>query len=100
MSTSLPSFLDQNRERFLYELKQYLAIPSISTLPENEAALERALAAGRKNGVAIGYHCGTPEEVRQRIAQGFTFLCYATDYNLIVDAARVQLASVEHLFSG
>ena len=42
MSTSLPSFLDQNRERFLDELKQYLAIPSISTLPENEADVLRA----------------------------------------------------------
>lgn len=69
-------------------------------LPENEAAFERALAAGEKNGVAIGYHCGTPEEMRRRIEQGFTFLCQATDYNLIVDAARSQLALVEHLFSG
>ncbi len=42
MSTSLASFLDQNRERFLDELKHYLAIPSISTLPENEADILRA----------------------------------------------------------
>ena len=42
MSTSLPSFLDQNRDRLLDELKQYLAIPSISTLPENKADVLRA----------------------------------------------------------
>ena len=42
MSTSLPSFLDQNRERLLSELKEFLAIPSISTLPENKADVLRA----------------------------------------------------------
>jgi acetylornithine deacetylase/succinyl-diaminopimelate desuccinylase-like protein len=34
MSNSLRSFVEENRERFLGELKEYLAIPSISTLPE------------------------------------------------------------------
>ena len=42
MSNSLSLFLEQNRERLLGELKEYLAIPSISTLPENRADVLRA----------------------------------------------------------
>ena len=67
------------------------------SLPPIEAALERALAVGRQNGVAMGYGCGSPEELKMRVDQGFTFLCYATDYNLIVDTARDKLTAVADL---
>ena len=45
----------------------------------------------------MGYGCGSPEELRMRVDQGFTFLCYATDYNLIVDTARDKLTAVADL---
>ena len=42
MSASTDAFVDQNRERFLEELKEFLRIPSISTLPENRGDIDRA----------------------------------------------------------
>ena len=42
MSTSTNAFIDGNRERFLNELKDFLRIPSISTLPEHRPDIERA----------------------------------------------------------
>jgi len=42
MSDATDAFVQQNRERFLAELKDFIRIPSISTLPENEGDLRRA----------------------------------------------------------
>ena len=64
---------------------------------EIEAALERALAVGKEKGVAIGYGTGTPEELRQRLAQGFTFISYGTDYALMANAVRPGLDTFEQL---
>ena len=65
--------------------------------PEIDAALERALAIGRQSGVAIGYGAGTPDELRQRLAQGFTFITYGTDYTMLAGAAREGLAVFEQV---
>jgi len=67
------------------------------SIPPIEEALERALAIGRENGVAMGYGCGSAEELRMRVEQGFTFLCYATDYNLIADTALDRLNAVSDI---
>ena len=42
MSAASDAFVESNRERFLEELKTFLRIPSISTLPENRADIEHA----------------------------------------------------------
>jgi acetylornithine deacetylase/succinyl-diaminopimelate desuccinylase-like protein len=42
MSAATDSFVSQNQPRFLEELKQFLRIPSISTLPENRPDIDRA----------------------------------------------------------
>ncbi len=44
MSAAVDQFIDQNRERFLQELKDFIRIPSISTLPENRPDIDRAAA--------------------------------------------------------
>ena len=51
-------------------------------------AVAEAVAICQKMGVAIGIGSGTPEELRRRREQGFTFQVYGTDYQLLGDAAR------------
>ncbi|MEX2261177.1 MAG: dipeptidase [Bryobacteraceae bacterium] len=42
MSAATNAFIEKNRERFLEELKEFLRIPSISTLPERRGDVKRA----------------------------------------------------------
>lgn len=42
MSKAIDSFVQQNEQRLLEELKTFLRIPSISTLPENKPDVDRA----------------------------------------------------------
>ncbi len=42
MSKAASAYVDGNRQRFLGELDEFLRIPSISTLPEHQADIERA----------------------------------------------------------
>jgi len=42
MSAATDAFVQENRDRFLSELKDFIRIPSISTLPENAADVRRA----------------------------------------------------------
>ncbi len=44
MSQATDAFVQNNQDRFLEELKTFLRIPSISTLPENKPDIERAAA--------------------------------------------------------
>ena len=68
--------------------------PMRQPYPEIEAIIERMLELGRKNNVAIGIGTGSPDELRQRQAQGFTMLGYS-DYGLITGAARAGLAAFQ-----
>src|SRR5437762_8260026 len=52
MSNTTDSFVQANEARFLEELKEFLRIPSISTLPEHRADIDRAaqfVAEGLRN---------------------------------------------------
>jgi acetylornithine deacetylase/succinyl-diaminopimelate desuccinylase-like protein len=42
MSNATDAFVQENRDRFLSELKDFIRIPSISTLPENAGEVRRA----------------------------------------------------------
>ena len=42
MSAATDAFVQQNRDRLLSELKEFIRIPSVSTLPENRADVHRA----------------------------------------------------------
>src|SRR5712692_5454789 len=42
MSAATDAFVRQNHDRFLDELKEFIRIPSISTLPEHSSDIHRA----------------------------------------------------------
>ena len=42
MSTLMDTYIESNHDRFLDELREFLAIPSISTLPQHRPDIERA----------------------------------------------------------
>ena len=42
MSTNTDAFVNRNRDRFLAELKEFVRIPSIGTLPEHRPDIDRA----------------------------------------------------------
>src|SRR5208283_5919710 len=48
------TYYEQNRERYLEELKAWLRIPSISTLPENKSDIRRAAEFARDALTAAG----------------------------------------------
>ena len=62
--------------------------------PEIEAVIDRMLDVGKKTGVAMGIGAVTPEQLRQRQAQGFTFLMYGPEYKLFVDAVTLGLKAL------
>lgn len=68
-------------------------------LPEIDAVMENALAVGRSCGVAVGTGADSPEELRERAAQGFTFLSYGPDYNLLVGAIQPGVEAFRQLKS-
>jgi len=42
MSSTVDAYIESDHERFLEELKEFLSIPSVSTLPEHKPDIERA----------------------------------------------------------
>src|ERR1044071_6000679 len=42
MSSTTDAFVNNNRDRLLNELKEFIRIPSISTLPEHRSDIDRA----------------------------------------------------------
>ena len=61
--------------------------------PEIEAIIDRALAIGKKQGVAIGSGASTPAQVQQLQARGYTVIGFGPDYVMLADAARSGLAA-------
>ena len=57
--------------------------PGDVNCPEVTSACEKVLAACKKYNKTPGIACGTPEQVEMRFAQGFRFLCGASDYRLV-----------------
>ena len=57
MASTVDAYIESNRERMLEELKTFLRIPSVSTLPQHrpdiaracEFVTEKLVAAGMKN---------------------------------------------------
>ena len=63
--------------------------------PEIQKILERALILGRQKGVSIGIGVNSPDQVRERQADGFHFLVYAGDYQMLAGTAQAGLAAFQ-----
>jgi 4-hydroxy-2-oxoheptanedioate aldolase len=62
------------------------------------AALLRVRDAGRATGTPVGLHCGSPQEVVERIGQGFQFLACQNDMGFMLAgaaAARRHIAGAQ-----
>ncbi|RLS59112.1 MAG: 2-dehydro-3-deoxyglucarate aldolase [Planctomycetota bacterium] len=58
------------------------------TPAEHEAMLQRILAAGKRAGTPVGLHVQTPDDVQQRIAEGWQFLALGSDIRMMVASAQ------------
>jgi len=65
--------------------------PMLQPFPEVEAVIKRMLAVGMELGVAAGMGVTTPDQLCQRLSQGFTMLAYGSDYTILACGARVGL---------
>lgn len=65
------------------------------TPEEFEAALQKVVQIGRRVGTPVGIHVQTPEQVRQRVAQGFQFIALASELKMMVDRARQWAAELD-----
>jgi 4-hydroxy-2-oxoheptanedioate aldolase len=63
--------------------------------PEIQEILDRASTFGRRTGVSIGIGVSSPEQVRERQAEGFHFLVYAGDYQMLAGTARAGLSAFQ-----
>lgn len=67
--------------------------------PELEAALDHALAVGRKTGKAVGYGASTPEGLEKLFARGFTWIVYGPDYFLLRAAISGGMDTFQRLLT-
>jgi 4-hydroxy-2-oxoheptanedioate aldolase len=54
-------------------------------------ANKHILATCKKYGVAAGYHCMTPDELRMRIEEGWQFLAISSELRMMMDGAANAL---------
>ncbi len=65
--------------------------------PSGEATtqvMKRILEACRRNKVAPGLHCGSAEEARVRIDEGWQFLAVASELRFMLNAAEEVVQKV------
>lgn len=57
-------------------------------------ALAHVLATCKKNKVAAGIHCGSAEEARMRIEEGWQFLAITSELKMMLDGVEAVLAGL------
>jgi 4-hydroxy-2-oxoheptanedioate aldolase len=62
---------------------------------EYEEAVQTIFRVAQKHGVVPGIHCGTPEMVRRRIAEGWRFVGCASELSHLLAATRACRAIIE-----
>lgn len=62
--------------------------------PEHQELIQTVLKAAKAVGVPAGIHCGSPEEVNQRIDQGFQFLACQNDAAFMMSGVNAAFRTV------
>ncbi len=78
-----------------FDLTNFLGIPGQFDNPTYVKAVERIVAAGRKNKKGLGFLAASPEWGRQYKKFGFNMLAAGPDHTLLEAGVRSILASVE-----
>ena len=76
------------------DLSLALGLDPLRDNREVEEIAERALAVGRRTGLAIGINVASPEDLLRRREQGFTILDYGPDYRLLLESVRPALEAL------
>ena len=76
-----------------YDLSGSLGVPGKLDAPEVVKEIDRYLAASLAAGKSAGYHVVHPDYrgVVERIAQGYSFLAFGTDFLFLGNACREQM---------
>lgn len=73
------------------DLSQSLGVGGQLTHPKMLAALDKILAAGKKHNVPVGRPAGTPELIKQYIAEGYRFIQGPSDLVLLGNGSKPLL---------
>lgn len=73
------------------DLSQSLGVGGQLTHPKMQAALDKILAAGKKHNVPVGRPAGTPELIKQYIAEGYRFIQGPSDLVLLGNGSKPLL---------
>ena len=63
--------------------------------PDHKAAVKRVLDTGKEFGIPVGLACAGPEEVNQRLEEGFQWLTVGSDARLLIAAAQAAVGAVK-----
>jgi 2-keto-3-deoxy-L-rhamnonate aldolase RhmA len=61
----------------------------------HESLVLEVAAASKRTGTPAGYVCGTKQASEERIAQGFRFINYGSDYSVLAAGMRTLVDHVK-----
>ena len=65
------------------------------TPDELQAMLKRVLDTGKKVGTPVGLHVQTPEQVEQRISEGWQFIAIASELKMMMNSAQQIVSALD-----
>jgi 2-dehydro-3-deoxyglucarate aldolase len=79
-----------------YDLSGSLGVPGQFDHPSMKKSMERIRIVGLSSGKAFGIHVIEPnvEELRQRLAEGYSFVAYSLDIRMLDHACRTGLDAI------
>ena len=65
------------------------------TPDELQAMLQRVLDTGKKVGTPVGLHVQTPEQVQQRISEGWQFIAIGSELKMMMNSAQQIVSALD-----